>query len=139
MTQGEENLRPPVQVVRVKVCEPDGHTVSLAADFAPAAGGGRAIVLLHAIGMDHRMWDHLTPFLARQFRVVRVDVRGHGASPVPPRPYALEALAGDVAAVLDRLRIARAHLVGLSLGGMIGQAFALEHADRDVKANASQR
>jgi 3-oxoadipate enol-lactonase len=91
---------------------------------------GDCVVLVHAIGMDHRMWDDLAPFLARQFRVVRVDLRGHGASPVPPRPYSLEALAGDVAAVLDRLAIAKAHLVGLSLGGMIGQAFALEHAGR---------
>ena len=99
--------------------------------FAAASGeGGDCVVLVHAIGMDHRMWDDLTPFLARQFRVLRVDVRGHGKSPVPPRPYSLASLAGDVAAVLDRHAIAKAHLVGLSLGGMIGQAFALEHAQR---------
>ncbi len=99
--------------------------------FAAASGDAAdCVVLVHAIGMDHRMWDDLTAFLAHRFRVVRVDVRGHGASPVPPRPYSLEALAGDVAAVLDRHAIAKAHLVGLSLGGMIGQAFALEHSHR---------
>jgi 3-oxoadipate enol-lactonase len=93
-------------------------------------GAGDAVLLAHAIGMDHRMWDEAAAFLARQFRVVRVDLRGHGKSPVPPRPYALDDLAQDVVAVLDRLGIDKAHFVGLSLGGMIGQAFALDHADR---------
>ena len=95
-----------------------------------SGGGGECVLLVHAIGMDHRMWDEAAAFLARDFRVVRVDLRGHGRSPVPPRPYSLEALADDVAAVLERLRIAKAHFVGLSLGGMVGQAFALDHADR---------
>lgn len=99
--------------------------------FAVDSGGsGEAVVLVHAIGCDHRMWDALAQFLAPQFRAVRVDVRGHGRSPVPPRPYSLEALARDVLAVLDRHAIARAHWVGLSMGGMIGQAFALAHGDR---------
>lgn len=93
-------------------------------------GEGEAVVLVHAIGCDHRMWDELAPILARQFRVVRVDARGHGKSPVPKRPYSLEELADDVLGVLDRCGIAKAHWVGLSMGGMIGQAFALEHADR---------
>ena len=92
-------------------------------------GAGDPVVLVHAIGCDSSMWDALADLEAR-YRVVRVDVRGHGASPVPPRPYSLAALAGDVAAVLDRCGIARAHFVGLSLGGMIGQAFALAHGER---------
>jgi 3-oxoadipate enol-lactonase len=99
--------------------------------FAADSGGkGEAVVLVHAIGCDHRMWDALAHVLAAQFRVVRVDARGHGRSPVPQRPYSLEALARDVLAVLDRHAIARAHWVGLSMGGMIGQAFALAHGDR---------
>ena len=93
-------------------------------------GRGEAVVLVHAIGCDMRMWDDLAPALAERWRVVRVDVRGHGASPVTPRPYSLSGLAGDVVGVLDRLSIERAHWVGLSMGGMIGQAFALEHGDR---------
>src|SRR5437764_8462238 len=99
--------------------------------FALDHGGpGDAVVLVHAIGLDHRMWDDMVPLLERQFRVVRVDVRGHGRSPVTPRPYSLEGLANDVRDVLDDLDIARAHWVGLSMGGMIGQAFAIDHADR---------
>jgi 3-oxoadipate enol-lactonase len=95
-----------------------------------SGGGGEAVVLVHAIGCDHRMWDALAQFLARQFRVLRVDARGHGRSPVPGRPYSLEELALDVLAVLDRHAVAKAHWVGLSMGGMIGQAFALAHAER---------
>ncbi len=93
-------------------------------------GRGDAVVLVHAIGCDMGMWDDLAPVLAKHLRVVRVDVRGHGKSPVPPRPYSLGELAGDVAAVLDRLGIERAHWVGLSMGGMVGQAFALGHGAR---------
>jgi 3-oxoadipate enol-lactonase len=104
--------------------------IPVALHFADA-GEGPAAVLVHAIGCDLSMWDDLARTLvAKGLRVVRVDVRGHGASPVPPRPYALAALAADVVALLDRCGIERAHWVGLSMGGMIGQAFALDHAER---------
>ena len=95
-----------------------------------SGGVGDAVVLVHAIGCDHRMWEDLAPLLEKRFRVIQVDVRGHGASPVPRRPYSLEALAGDVLAALDKRGIEKAHWVGLSMGGMIGQAFALEHPAR---------
>lgn len=94
------------------------------------SGAGDAVLLAHAIGMDQRMWAGIAPSLAERFRVVTVDLRGHGRSPVPARPYSLEELADDVLGVLDRLGIARAHWVGLSMGGMIGQAFALGHGER---------
>jgi 3-oxoadipate enol-lactonase len=93
-------------------------------------GSGEAVVLAHAIGLDHRMWASLAEALTPKRRVIAIDARGHGASPVPPRPYSLAALADDVAALLDRLGIRRAHWVGLSMGGMIGQAFALRHPAR---------
>ena len=93
-------------------------------------GAGRPVVLVHAIGCDHRMWDSLARSLSSSHRVIAVDARGHGASPVPPRPYALEDLADDVVALLDRLGIDRADCVGLSMGGMVGQALALRHPSR---------
>ena len=95
-----------------------------------SAGNGPAVVLAHAIGCDHRMWEDLEKRLAPAYRVINIDTRGHGASPVPPRPYSLRVLAADVGALLDRLGVAKAHWVGLSMGGMIGQAFALEHPNR---------
>jgi 3-oxoadipate enol-lactonase len=97
---------------------------------ADSGGAGEAVVLAHAIGCDHRMWDDLRARLAPRYRVLAVDLRGHGASPVPRRPYALADLADDARALLDRLGIARANWVGLSMGGMVGQAFALQHPSR---------
>jgi 3-oxoadipate enol-lactonase len=98
--------------------------------YTDSGGSGEAVVLAHAIGTDHRMWDDLRPRLAADYRVVAIDARGHGRSPGAPRPYTLADLADDVAAVLDRLEIAKTHWVGLSMGGMIGQAFALRHPGR---------
>ncbi|HYC38506.1 MAG TPA: 3-oxoadipate enol-lactonase [Usitatibacter sp.] len=98
--------------------------------FTDSGGPGEAVLLAHAIGCDHRMWDDLAARLAPRFRVVAIDARGHGRSPVPRRPYTLELLADDACAVLDRLGISRAHWVGLSMGGMVGQAFALRHPAR---------
>lgn len=102
---------------------------AVALHHVEGGAGGTPAVLVHAIGCDHAMWDGVVPALAGR-RVVRVDLRGHGASPVPAGPYTLEGLADDVAALLDRLGIERADWVGLSLGGMVGQAFALRHAGR---------
>jgi 3-oxoadipate enol-lactonase len=91
-------------------------------------------VLVHAIGCDLSMWDELAADLVSGgLRVVRVDVRGHGASPVTKRPYSLDELALDVEAVLARCAIGTAHWVGLSMGGMIGQAFALARPRRLAK------
>lgn len=98
--------------------------------FTDSKGAGEAVVLVHAIGCDLRMWEELANALAHAYRVVCVDVRGHGNSPVEPRPYSLDELADDVAAVLDRLDLPTVHWVGLSMGGMIGQAFALRHGSR---------
>ena len=98
--------------------------------FRVESGQGEPVFLFHAIGCDHHMWDSLAAALAARYRVVRVDVRGHGRSPVPEGEYSLEALADDVLAVLDGLEIDKAHWVGLSMGGMIGQAFAINHPDR---------
>ncbi len=95
-----------------------------------SGGRSEAVVLSHAIGCDRRMWSDLVAALARRWRVLNIDSRGHGKSPVPPRPYTLGAMADDVARVLDRVGIARAHWVGLSMGGMVGQAFALAHPER---------
>ena len=81
--------------------------------------GGGAVQLA---GSTHRMWDAQLAALEQRFRVIRYDTRGHGDSPVPPGPYGIDDLADDLVALLDRLDVERAHLVGLSLGGMTGDA-----------------
>ena len=98
--------------------------------FTDSGGTGVPVLLVHAIGCDHRMWDGLGTALSPRFRVIRMDVRGHGRSAVTPRPYSLDQLADDARDLLDSLKIDKAHWVGLSMGGMIGQAFALRHPDR---------
>jgi len=99
-------------------------------DAFDSGGGGEAVILAHAIGCDARMWQPLAPVLRDRFRVLAFDTRGHGASPVTPRPYTLGGLADDFVRALDQRGIERAHWVGLSMGGMIGQAFALNHPGR---------
>jgi 3-oxoadipate enol-lactonase len=98
--------------------------------FTDSGGSGEAVLLVHAIGCDHRMWDALGEALSPRFRVIRMDVRGHGKSAVTAGPYSLDQLADDARDVLDALGVQKAHWVGLSMGGMIGQAFALRHGER---------
>jgi 3-oxoadipate enol-lactonase len=102
---------------------------SVALDF-DSRGEGPPVLFAHAIACDRSMWDRMLGHFGTRCRVIRADLRGHGRSPVPPGPYSLGQLAGDCAALLDRLRIERADFVGLSLGGMVGQAFALDHPGR---------
>jgi 3-oxoadipate enol-lactonase/4-carboxymuconolactone decarboxylase len=84
-----------------------------------------AIVLLHSLGADLAQWDAVAAALAPRHRVVRLDLRGHGASDAPTGDYRLAELAADVIAVLDAAGAARATVVGLSLGGMVAMELAL--------------
>lgn len=91
-----------------------------------------ALLLAHPLGAALHVWDGLVPALAKQFRVIRYDARGHGQSSVPPGPYALADLAGDALAVLDALGVEKAHVLGQSMGGAIGQWLAI-HAPQRLK------
>ena len=88
------------------------------------------LVLLNSIGTDMTSWEQALPALSRRFRVLRIDTRGHGASDVPAGDYALETLAGDVAAVMDAAGIRKAAVAGVSLGGMIAMELAMSRPDR---------
>jgi len=97
-------------------------------------GAGRPVVLLHGTPFDLRAWDPLVRALAGRCRTVRFDARGHGAATaVPPGDYAR--LASDVVAVLDRLDIADAHVVGHSWGGQTAQQVALDHPGRVTRVS----
>ena len=92
--------------------------------------GAPPIVLLHALATSRELWRPQLPAWATQFRVVRIDLPGHGESPQAEGTATLAGFADGVAGVLDGLDIQRAAFVGLSLGGMVAQAFALKYPQR---------
>lgn len=103
---------------------------------------GPALVLSNSLGTTMALWDPQMPALAERFRVIRYDLRGHGRSPVPPGPYEIADLGADLVALLDRLGVARAHVCGISLGGMTAMwvaANAPERVDRLVLCCTSTR
>lgn len=89
-------------------------------------GSGPWLAMSHSLACDLNMWDPQMPVLKR-FKVLRFDTRGHGQSDAPAGDYTLEQLADDVKGLFDALGIRQAHWAGLSMGGMIGQAFALKY------------
>lgn len=88
------------------------------------------VLFANSLGADLSMWEPQLPALSGRFRVLRFDMRGHGASSVPPGPYRLEELALDAVALLDALGIARVHFCGLSLGGAVGQWLGIHRPER---------
>jgi 3-oxoadipate enol-lactonase/4-carboxymuconolactone decarboxylase len=100
------------------------------------------LMLSHSLGQDHTMWDAQAADLIRHFRVLRYDIRGHGASEVTSGDYRIDQLATDALTLADALGIDRFAFCGLSLGGMIGQWLAARAPDRltaAVLANTSSR
>lgn len=90
-------------------------------------GSGPWLTMSHSLACNLHMWDPQMPVLTGKFKVLRFDTRGHGLSGAPAGEYTLEQLADDVKGLLDSLGIRQTHWVGLSMGGMIGQAFALKY------------
>lgn len=116
-----------------------GDGVRIAYRFDGASD--RPVLLLsNSIGTDLHMWDGQVPALTEHFRVLRYDARGHGASDVPSGPYSLDRLGRDVVELLDQLGLERVHVLGLSLGGFVGQWLGIhvpERIDRLVLSNTA--
>jgi 3-oxoadipate enol-lactonase len=109
----------------------DGVRLAYRVDGADDA---QPLVLINALGTNCAMWDAQVTALARDLRLIRYDVRGHGQSGAGDAPLTIARLAGDLLALLDHLGVARAHLCGLSLGGMIAQSLAIAHPERVARA-----
>lgn len=88
-------------------------------------GSGPPLLFIHGLGSSTRDWEYQAPFFASRFSVICVDLRGHGGSAKPPGPYRIAGFAADVAGLLRALDVAPAHVVGLSLGGMVALELAL--------------
>lgn len=95
--------------------------------FYRETGSGDALLLINGLGGTSLNWEPLLPALAARFRVITSDNRGVGRSAAPPGPYTTRQMAEDAAALLAHLGVARAHVVGSSLGGMIAQELALAY------------
>ncbi|QYX55980.1 alpha/beta fold hydrolase [Roseovarius sp. SCSIO 43702] len=105
-------------------------TVATAHDLA-GPEGAPAVVLIHGLGLSRAVtWDRIAPQLARDYRVLSYDLPGHGESAPPEGALDLAALGAQVTALMDAAGIARAALVGFSLGGMINRRVAMDHPDR---------
>jgi len=94
------------------------------------SGNGPAVLLAHSLGSDHSIWAAQESALAERRSVVAYDLRGHGQTTATAGAYDFDLLADDALALLDALNIERASFLGISLGGMIGQALALKAPER---------
>jgi len=106
------------------------------------AGDGPWLLLSHSLGTDLSLWDDQLAALASRFRVLAFDTRGHGGSSAPPGAYDFATLTADVIGLMDVLGVDRAHVVGISMGGMIAQHLALAapaRVDRLVLASTTSR
>jgi 3-oxoadipate enol-lactonase len=95
-------------------------------------GEGEPLVLIMGLGGDHFRWFRILPLLAENFKVITFDNRGVGKTDKPDIPYTMKMMSDDVAGLMDVLGIDKAHIFGISLGGMIAQNFALIHPDRII-------
>lgn len=92
---------------------------------------GRPLLMLsNSIATDMSMWDGVMPQLLERFRVLRYDMRGHGASDVPAGAYSLDRLGRDALELMDALELERVHFLGLSLGGMVAQWLGIHAPER---------
>ena len=92
--------------------------------------GAPAVLMLHSLSANLHIWDPQARALAKTYRVVRMDLRGHGLSEVPAGPYSMAMLAGDAFALLDALGVTVAHVTGLSIGGRIALQMAKQAPSR---------
>jgi pimeloyl-ACP methyl ester carboxylesterase len=96
-------------------------------------GHGEPVLLLHGGLANSNYWGHQVPVLARRYRVVVMDSRGHGRSTHDDRPYGYELMASDVIGLMDFLKIRRVAIVGWSDGAILGLDIAIHHPERLTK------
>jgi pimeloyl-ACP methyl ester carboxylesterase len=93
-------------------------------------GGEETLVLVNGLADVKESWEAQVPAFAERYRVIAYDNRGLGGSSAPPGPYTIKQMADDLHGLVEALDLDRFHLVGTSMGGMIGQEYAIAHADR---------
>jgi pimeloyl-ACP methyl ester carboxylesterase len=96
-------------------------------------GQGTPLVMIQGYMGDHSAWVIQVKAFSKYFRVITYDARGLGKTPVSPIPFTIPVQAGDAIGLMDFLKIDRAHILGISLGGLVAQAIAIEHPERVMK------
>lgn len=101
-------------------------------DFTDPWREAATVLMVHGLAESSESWRAWVPHLARDYEVVRIDLRGYGQSTAMPADHAwhFDEVVDDLVAVLDGLQVARAHVVGAKIGGTFGLAFAARHPDR---------
>jgi len=89
-------------------------------------GHGEPVVFIHGLGSSARDWENQIGFFSKIYQVILFDVRGHGKSDKPPGPYSIPLFSRDLIALLEALQIGPLHVVGISMGGMIGLQLAVD-------------
>ena len=95
--------------------------------FYEVTGAGEPVVLIPGLGTTHAAFGGIVPALSKHYQVIGLDLRGVGQSAKPKQTYSMELWADDIAAVLDHLKLPRAHILGSSLGGCVALAFSDRH------------
>jgi 3-oxoadipate enol-lactonase len=92
-------------------------------------GSGPPVVLIHGMGSDHNIWAGIIPLFKENYRVLAVDLRGHGCSSKTPGPYSMELFSRDIQELLESLDIRKAHFIGHSMGGAVLLEMAINNQD----------
>jgi 3-oxoadipate enol-lactonase len=101
--------------------------------FYKVEGQGEPLVMIMGFGAGHRGWLFQVPYFRKYYQVITFDNRGVGKSDKPPGPYSTGTMAEDTIGLMDNLHIDRAHIMGVSMGGMIAQEIAINHPQRVSK------
>jgi 3-oxoadipate enol-lactonase len=97
--------------------------------------GPETLVLVNGLADNKESWEAQIPAFSERYRVISFDNRGIGESPTPPGPYTTTQMAEDLAGLVDALEVDRFHLLGVSMGGMIAQEYAIAHTHRLLSAS----
>ena len=97
--------------------------------------GAETVVLVNGLADTKETWELQVPALVERYRVISYDNRGVGESSTPPGPYTTKQMAEDLASLVDQLDVGRFHVVGVSMGGMIAQEYAIAHPERLLSAS----
>ena len=92
-------------------------------------GDGQPLLFIHGLGSSLRDWEEQVPVFSKKFKVITLDLRGHGQTDKPKGPYSISMFAEDIAELIKSLKVDPVHVVGISLGGAIGFHLAIDHPD----------